>query len=71
MPSQLSRIVITGVGLTAPNGNNLSEFRQALLQNKSGIVHKYIRHMSRVAASYALLTRQNTSQEKHAAEEQR
>ena len=50
MPSQLSRIVITGVGLTAPNGNNLSEFRQALLQNKSGIVHKDIRHMGKVAA---------------------
>ena len=50
MPSQLSRIVITGVGLTAPNGNNLSEFRQALLQNKSGIKHKDIRHMGKVAA---------------------
>ena len=50
MPSQFSRIVITGVGLAAPNGNNLSEFRQALLQNKSGIKHKEIRHMGKVAA---------------------
>ena len=24
------RIVITGIGLTAPNGNNLSEFRASL-----------------------------------------
>jgi len=26
-----NRIVITGVGLTAPNGDNLDDFRQALL----------------------------------------
>lgn len=32
-----SRIVITGVGLTAPNGNNLIEFRESLLSGKSGI----------------------------------
>ena len=25
------RIVITGIGLTAPNGNTLAEFRKALL----------------------------------------
>lgn len=31
------RIVITGVGLTAPNGNSLSEFRQALLEGRSGV----------------------------------
>ncbi len=39
------RIVITGIGLTAPNGNNLSEFREALLTGKSGITHDEIRHM--------------------------
>jgi len=50
MSGQLSRIVITGIGLTAPNGNNLSEFRKALLNNKSGIQHKEIRHMGKVAA---------------------
>jgi 3-oxoacyl-[acyl-carrier-protein] synthase II len=50
MSVQLSRIVITGIGLTAPNGNNLSEFRKALLSNKSGIQHKEIRHMGKVAA---------------------
>ncbi len=32
-----TRIVITGIGLTAPNGNNLSEFRENLLAGKSGI----------------------------------
>jgi 3-oxoacyl-[acyl-carrier-protein] synthase II len=45
----LSRIVITGVGLTAPNGNNLEEFRQAMLGGKSGITHSEIRHMGKVA----------------------
>ncbi|WP_420265425.1 beta-ketoacyl-[acyl-carrier-protein] synthase family protein [Candidatus Magnetominusculus dajiuhuensis] len=32
------RIVITGVGLTAPNGNNLTEFRKNLLEGKSGVI---------------------------------
>ena len=32
------RIVITGVGLTAPNGNSLNEFRQSLLAGRSGVV---------------------------------
>ncbi len=31
------RIVITGVGLTAPNGNSLAEFRAALLEGRSGV----------------------------------
>ena len=31
------RVVITGVGLTAPNGNNLAAFREALLTRKSGV----------------------------------
>lgn len=39
------RIVITGIGLTAPNGNNLSEFRNSLLECKSGVVHADIRYM--------------------------
>jgi len=43
--SQESRIVITGVGLTAPNGNSLPEFRQNLLTGVSGIVRKEIRYM--------------------------
>ena len=39
------RIVITGIGLTAPVGNNLTEYRQALLSEKSGISnieHRYV-----------------------------
>ncbi len=46
----LSRIVITGVGLTAPNGNNLPEFRQALLTGKSGVEFFETRHMGKVLA---------------------
>jgi len=33
-----ARVVITGIGLTAPNGNSLEEFRSALLAGKSGVV---------------------------------
>ncbi len=39
------RIVITGIGLTAPNGNNLCEYRKNLLNGVSGITnieHRYI-----------------------------
>lgn len=39
------RIVITGVGLTAPNASNLKEFRQALLEGRNEIQeieHRYI-----------------------------
>jgi len=38
------RIVITGVGLTAPNGNNLAEFREALLAGRSGVTSYEIRY---------------------------
>ena len=31
------RVVITGIGLTAPNGNNLAEFRESLLAGRSGV----------------------------------
>jgi 3-oxoacyl-[acyl-carrier-protein] synthase II len=44
------RIVITGIGLTAPNGNNLEEFRSALLSGKSGIEMMEVRHMGNLAA---------------------
>lgn len=40
-----TRIVITGVGLTAPNGNSLKEFRSSLLEGKSGLSHQEIRYM--------------------------
>lgn len=46
------RIVITGIGLTAPNGNNLSEFRKALLEKKSGIQHADIRYMGQQVAGF-------------------
>ncbi|MDO4550772.1 MAG: beta-ketoacyl-[acyl-carrier-protein] synthase family protein [Planctomycetia bacterium] len=44
------RIVITGVGLTAPNGNSLSEFRDALLTGKSGIQNYEIRYFGKTIA---------------------
>lgn len=44
------RIVITGVGLTAPNGNSLAEFRQNLLDGKSGVVNYETRYMGPVLA---------------------
>lgn len=47
---ELSRIVITGVGLTAPNGNSLSEFRTNLLNGVAGIGRKEIRYMGEVLA---------------------
>lgn len=50
MKNDSQRIVITGIGLTSPLGNNLAELRDGLLSGKSGIVHTEIRHMGRVAA---------------------
>ena len=44
---QLSRIVITGLGLTAPNGNTLAEFRKNLLNGVSGITTIDVRYMGR------------------------
>lgn len=44
------RIVITGVGLTAPNGNNLLEFRNALLEGRSGLRKAEIRYMGEQTA---------------------
>ena len=52
-PTNLSddqRIVITGVGLTAPNGNNLAEYRQALLAGKSGVTKYEIRYVGETLA---------------------
>jgi 3-oxoacyl-[acyl-carrier-protein] synthase II len=45
-----ARIVITGVGLTAPNGNNLAEFRESLLTVKSGIQRFNVRYIGEVLA---------------------
>ena len=44
------RIVITGIGLTSPNGNHIQEYRKNLLEGVSGIEHMEIRHMGKVAA---------------------
>ncbi len=48
--SSEQRIVITGVGLTAPNGNNLNEFRKNLLAGKSGVQKFETRYMGEVLA---------------------
>src|SRR5881394_2503335 len=42
-----TRIVITGIGLTAPNGNSLAEFRRNLLTGVSGITMTDVRYMGR------------------------
>ena len=39
------RIVLTGIGLTAPNGNSLPEFRDALLNGRSGVRKYDIRYV--------------------------
>src|SRR5471030_409380 len=46
----LPRIVITGIGLTAPNGNNLGEFRRNLLTGVAGIEWLDVRYMGRLLA---------------------
>jgi 3-oxoacyl-[acyl-carrier-protein] synthase II len=45
-----NRIVITGVGLTAPNGNSLPEYREALLAGRSGVVPFETRYIGSVLA---------------------
>lgn len=49
-PANLSRVVITGVGLTAPNGNNLAEYRDALLNGRSGVQPWEIRYFGKTLA---------------------
>lgn len=44
------RIVITGIGLTSPNGNTLAEFRANLLAGVSGVVWFETRYLGRVPA---------------------
>jgi 3-oxoacyl-[acyl-carrier-protein] synthase II len=41
---------MTGIGLTAPNGNNLTEFRTNLIACKSGVKHHEIRYMGKQVA---------------------
>jgi 3-oxoacyl-[acyl-carrier-protein] synthase II len=45
-----SRIVITGVGLTSPNGNTLEEYRKNLLDGVAGIRIIDMRYMGKVPA---------------------
>jgi 3-oxoacyl-[acyl-carrier-protein] synthase II len=44
------RIVITGVGLTSPIGNDIAEYRASLLAGRSGVVEREIRYMGKVLA---------------------
>jgi 3-oxoacyl-[acyl-carrier-protein] synthase II len=44
------RVVITGVGLAAPNGNNLAEFRESLLAGRSGVTPYEIRYIGQTVA---------------------
>lgn len=44
------RIVITGIGLTAPNGNSLAEYRAALLEGRSGVTSYEIRYFGATLA---------------------
>ncbi len=48
--SPQDRIVITGVGLTSPNGDNLRDFRSNLLAGKSGVVPFETRYIGEVLA---------------------
>ena len=48
--SHSERVVITGIGLTAPNGSSLEEFRRALLSGVSGVSTMETRFMGQVAA---------------------
>ncbi len=41
---------MTGIGLTAPNGNSLAEYREALLAQKSGVVEYEIRYFGKTLA---------------------
>ncbi len=44
------RVVITGIGLTAPNGNSLTDFREGLLEGRSGISDYEIRYFGKTLA---------------------
>lgn len=47
---ELPRVVITGVGLTSPNGDDLAEFRKHLLEGVSGVEPYEIRHVGETHA---------------------
>ncbi|WP_404420974.1 beta-ketoacyl-[acyl-carrier-protein] synthase family protein [Nibricoccus sp. IMCC34717] len=47
---KLSRVVITGIGLTSPNGNTLAEFRRNLLAGVAGVERFDVRYMGTLLA---------------------
>ena len=47
------RIVITGIGLTSPNGNTLAEYRAALLAGVSGVSKYEVRYFGETLAGIA------------------
>lgn len=44
------RIVMTAVGLTSPNGNNLEDYRESLLEGRSGVQPYEIRYVGETLA---------------------
>ena len=48
--SEKQRIVITGVGLAAPNADNLQDYRSSLLTGRSGISEIELRYVGKVPA---------------------
>ncbi len=48
--SDHDRIVITGIGLTAPNGNSLADYRAAILAGRSGVQKYDIRYVGQTLA---------------------
>ena len=48
--SPTDRVVITGIGLTSPNGNTLAEYREALLAGRSGVRDYEIRYVGKTFA---------------------
>jgi 3-oxoacyl-[acyl-carrier-protein] synthase II len=49
LPDEM-RVVITGVGLTSPNGNSLEEYRESLLAGRSGVQDYEIRYVGKTLA---------------------
>ena len=49
-PADLPRVVITGVGLTSPNGDDLATYRANLLAGVSGVEEFEVRHVGRTLA---------------------
>lgn len=47
-----TRIVITGIGLTSPLGNNLAQFRSGLLESKCGLSIHDVRYMGKQVVGF-------------------